>query len=115
MIKCSLLLNYLYAINYLQNTHIEPLRRDFWKPLRRDLGEIILPKTIRAKARIQPGFLTPLHAAVFLSTVFKYQLLHFKRENSQNTSSDRIGAFLKMCMYLTYSDYIFRAVGELVI
>ena len=85
MIKCSLLLDYLYEINYLQNTHIESLRRDFWKPFRRDLGEIILLKTIRANTRIQPAFLTPLHVAVFLSTVFKCQLLHFKRESSQNT------------------------------
>lgn len=47
-------------------------------------------------------------SAVFLSTVFKYQLLHFKRESSQNTVSDKTEASLKMCMYLRYSDYIFR-------
>ena len=115
MNQCSLLLDYLYEINYLQNTHTESLRRDFWKLFRRNLGEIILLKTIRANARIQPASLTPLHVTVFLSTVFKYQLLHFKREKSQNTLSDKTEAFLKMCMYLTYSNYIFRAVRELVI
>lgn len=115
MIKYFLLLDYLYAINYLQDTHIESLRRDFWKPFRRDLGEIILLKTIRANTRIQPAFLTPLHVSVFLSTYFKYQLLHFKRENSQNTLSDKTEASLKMCMFLRYSEYIFRAVGEFVI